>query len=195
MTLFEKTPRPILSPMPELDWASGAVFNPGAWYDGERVHLLFRAVPGGYGRIKLESNLPTEPETGFDERYISYIGYASSADGVNFEARPEAFIRPDAPFDQWGAEDPRISCIDGEYLITYTALSHPAFGTADGVRIGLASTRDFQSLCDLAVGTIVEIKGQQGRPKLFRQLADCLLQQLAVEFHRIRQVLWNALNV
>ncbi|MDX1741760.1 MAG: glycosidase, partial [Rhodothermales bacterium] len=33
-----------------------------------------------------------------------------------------------------------------DYLITYTALSQPAFGEIDGVRIGLATTRDFRSV-------------------------------------------------
>lgn len=143
MALFKKTPHPILERQPDLPWANGVIFNPGAWYEEGTVHLLFRAIPKGYRRISLPD--PDGPREGFDE-YISYIGYASSRDGVRFEYRAAPFIEPDADFDRFGAEDPRISRIDDEYLITYTALSQPAFGGLDGVRIGLAATKDFQGL-------------------------------------------------
>lgn len=145
MPLFTKTPHPILAPQATLPWASGAVFNPAAWYDDGRVHLLFRAVPDGYRRIELHHAAPGEPTTGYDG-YISYIGYASSPDGVHFSCRETPFIAPDADFDRHGAEDPRISKVDGHFLITYTALSHPAFGEVDGVRIGLASTQTFEAV-------------------------------------------------
>ncbi len=144
-TLFKRSARPIIEPMSALDWASGAVFNPGAWYDGDRVHLLFRAVPEGYRRVSVQGGAPGEVDTGFED-YVSAIGYASSRDGVHFEVRPEPFLLPDAPFDRFGAEDARISKIDDRYLITYTALSRPAFGEEDGVRIGLASTKDFRTM-------------------------------------------------
>ncbi len=143
MNLFAKTERPILAPQPNLPWASGAVFNPGAWYDGARVHLIFRAVPAGYRRIAMPDPEPGEPTEGFDD-YISYIGYAESTDGLHFTVRPTPFLAPDGPCDHYGVEDPRIACLDDDYLITYTALSHPAFGEEDGVRIALASTKNFE---------------------------------------------------
>lgn len=142
MTLFTKHPHPILEPQPDIPWATGAVFNPGACYDGSCVHLLFRAIPEGYRQTSAPH--VTDGSVGYDD-YISYIGYAHSHDGVHFTPRPEPFLAPDANFDRFGAEDPRITPFEGRYLITYTALSHPAFGTEDGVRIGLASTTDFQS--------------------------------------------------
>jgi predicted GH43/DUF377 family glycosyl hydrolase len=145
MDLFEKTDRPVLTPQPDVPWASGAVFNPGAWYDGELVHLLYRAIPAGYRRVTVAGAAPGEPQHGYDD-YVSYIGYASSPDGLRFTAHAIPFLAPDADFDRYGAEDPRISRIDGTYLIAYTALSHPAFGAEDGVRIGLASTSDFRDV-------------------------------------------------
>lgn len=145
MNLFTRTPEPILVPQETPSWASGAVFNPAAWYDGAAVHLLFRAVPKGYRRIELAHAAPGEPTQGYDD-YISYIGYARSTDGVRFTLRDAPFIAPDAPYDRFGAEDPRISQIDGTYLVTYTALAHPAFGDVDGVRIGLATTEDWRSV-------------------------------------------------
>lgn len=143
MSIFVRSLAPILTPRSDLPWASSAVFNPGAWYENGLVHLLFRAIPAGYRRVPLETPEPGEPTTGFDN-YVSYLGYATSTDGVSFTWRKTPFIAPDAPFDRYGAEDARISKIDDTFLITYTGLGHPAFGEADGVRISLASTQDFE---------------------------------------------------
>ncbi len=143
--LFKRTPQPVLAPRKEIPWASSAVFNPGVWDDNRTIHLLFRAIPEGYKKIPLDDPDPSGPKTGFDD-YVSYIGYASSSDGVHFDWRDEPFIDADAPFDRYGAEDARISKIDDTFLITYTALSEPAFGATDGVRIGLATTKDFRTV-------------------------------------------------
>lgn len=145
MNLFAKDPRPILSPDPRIPWASGAVFNPGAWFDGETIHLLFRAVPAGYRQIRLEQAEDGEPSFGFDN-YVSYVGYATSRNGVDFEIREEPFIAPDSDADRHGAEDPRITHLEGRCWITYSALQSPAFDPDARVRIGLASTTDFKSV-------------------------------------------------
>ena len=75
----------------------------------------------------------------------SIIGIADSEDGFNFRVRPEPFMVPAtqgafAAYEAFGVEDPRICCIDGDYLITYSAYSQ------HGVRIALAKTRDFESV-------------------------------------------------
>lgn len=75
----------------------------------------------------------------------SIIGKAVSQDGYKFEVDKEPFIVPATEgvfkeYEAFGVEDPRISYIDGEYLITYSAYSK------HGVRIGLAKTKDFQSV-------------------------------------------------
>ena len=57
---------PILSPIESHRWESKAVFNPAALYDSGRVHLLYRAI---------------------GETDVSVLGYASSADGFNFDER------------------------------------------------------------------------------------------------------------
>lgn len=142
MDLFTKSEHPVLAPLKDLPWAGGAVFNPAAWYDGETIHLLFRAVADGYKRIALPHAADGEPATGFDD-YVSSIGYASSRDGCSFEVRPEPFLVPGDTFDRFGAEDPRLVRLDGAYYITYTALESEAFAEDAIVRIGLASTRDF----------------------------------------------------
>jgi predicted GH43/DUF377 family glycosyl hydrolase len=72
----------------------------------------------------------------------SIIGLARSYDGFRFTADPEPFLVPalDGPFaayEEFGVEDPRITSMDGEYLITYSVHSR------DGVRVALAKTKDF----------------------------------------------------
>jgi len=82
----------------------------------------------------------------------SIIGIAESSDGFNFTSRAEPFLVPstEPPFGEYeayGVEDPRITCIDGEYLITYSAYS------SFGVRIGLAKTTDFKTIERVALIT------------------------------------------
>ena len=74
----------------------------------------------------------------------SIIGIAESIDGYNFKVRPEPFMTPSTAgdfkqYEEFGVEDPRITFIDGVYLITYSAYSKY------GVRIGLAKTNDFNN--------------------------------------------------
>ncbi len=146
--------------MPELPWASGAVFNPGACRsDDGTIHLLFRAIPEGYRKTAKTGQDPYEGPHNFVGEYVSYIGYASSRDGVAFDVRPEPLILPDTPCDRFGAEDARVVSLDGTHYITYTALRAPAFGEEDGIGIGLASTKDFRSVAKHGlVGPLVRDK-------------------------------------
>ena len=75
----------------------------------------------------------------------SILGLAESDNGFDFEAQPKPFMTPTAKgifarYEEYGVEDPRICAMGDRYLITYSAYSR------HGVRIGLAQTRDFQSL-------------------------------------------------
>ena len=75
----------------------------------------------------------------------SIIGLARSPDGFHFTANPQPFLVPerDSPFaayEEFGVEDPRVTRLEGEYVITYSAYSR------NGVRIGLAKTKDFRLL-------------------------------------------------
>jgi beta-1,2-mannobiose phosphorylase / 1,2-beta-oligomannan phosphorylase len=72
----------------------------------------------------------------------SIIGLARSRDGFHFAADPEPFLTParEGPFaayEEFGVEDPRVTRLEGEYIITYSAYSR------NGVRIALAKTKDF----------------------------------------------------
>jgi len=110
----------------------GAIFNCGATeYDG-CIYLLPRVIKKGY----------TKKEKGYGyKNYISEIWLAKSDDGKDFILlRP--FIKPDKPYDIYGCEDARVTKLDDEYLILYTALLEPAF-SGKGGRIGFVSTKDF----------------------------------------------------
>lgn len=72
----------------------------------------------------------------------SIIGIAESKDGYNFKVAAEPFLTPSSDsafgeYEEYGVEDVRISQIDDEFFLTYSAYSR------HGVRIGLAKTRDF----------------------------------------------------
>lgn len=95
---------PILTPKKDNWWESQAVFNCSTLYDGNTVHMLYRAI-GEY------------------ELYTSKIGYASSTDGFSFERRQDIAIPITEKYEEYGMEDPRIMKIDDQIYITYVVLS------------------------------------------------------------------------
>jgi len=75
----------------------------------------------------------------------SIIGIAESIDGYNFKVGPEPFLSPSSDgvfgeYEEYGVEDVRISQVEDEFLLTYSAYSR------HGVRIGLAKTKDFKTV-------------------------------------------------
>ncbi|TSC70070.1 MAG: glycosidase-like protein [Parcubacteria group bacterium Gr01-1014_46] len=142
-----ENPRPILEPRKEIDWEGGAVFNPSVIYDGGLFKMLYRTYPSN-----LELVSPRLKRPGFYfKNQNSYIGYAESKDGINFERRDSPFISPDTEYDGFGCEDSRITKIEDTFYITYTAIDSPIHSwdkkdpnikTAN-VRIALATTKDF----------------------------------------------------
>jgi beta-1,2-mannobiose phosphorylase / 1,2-beta-oligomannan phosphorylase len=105
MRLTRVTKDPVLRPRPELAWEKDAVFNTAVVHDGNRFHLLYRAVahnPGDANR--------------------SCIGYAWSSDGVEFERLDNPVLASGTiPEEMKGCEDPRITKLDGAYHMLYTA--------------------------------------------------------------------------
>lgn len=99
----------------------------------------------------------------------SILGLARSGDGFHFEADPTPFLTP-APagvfqtYEAFGVEDPRITPIDGEYLITYSAYS------ACGVRTGLARTKDFTSVERISLITQSDYRNTVIFPERFHGL-------------------------
>jgi len=117
--LVRSSKNPIIQPRPGLSWESLSTTNPGIVKSGKVIHILYRAV---------------------DEHKISSLGYATTVDGETILERPvQPVFSPTDPWEEWGCEDPRITHIEGEFYIFYTAYSRR------GPRIAAASTTDFKS--------------------------------------------------
>ena len=131
---------PVLEANPEREWESGAVFNCGATVGtDDSIYLLYRAIPRGYTR-KTEGS-------GYDN-YISSIGCAISEDGYHFTRFAHPMLEPLEKYERFGCEDPRVTRLEingrSSYLVTYTALSTPAFSGGEH-RVALASTEDLST--------------------------------------------------
>ncbi len=104
---------PILKPIESHPWESKMVFNTGAIYLDNKVHLMYRAS---------------------DKDEISTIGYASSKDGFNIDERFDSPVfSPEGVLDCLGVEDPRIIEIEDRLYIVYTAYGKIP-GTEDTLR-------------------------------------------------------------
>jgi beta-1,2-mannosidase len=93
---------PILRPQGD-GWESASVYNPAALVKDGKVVLLYRAHA---------------------DDVVSHVGLATSDDGISFERHPEPVLSPTEPYEQFGAEDPRVTEIDGTYYLTYTGWDH-----------------------------------------------------------------------
>jgi predicted GH43/DUF377 family glycosyl hydrolase len=122
---------PILIPLTESDWEAEAAFNGCPALSGEEIHFLYRAVSSPQQISGIE--MP-----------VSTIGYALSTDGIHFKHRKQ-FIKPENDWEQFGCEDPRVTKLGNKFFVFYTALSTYPF-TPEGIRIGLAITRDFKEI-------------------------------------------------
>lgn len=132
MIIFKRSnENPVLLPEPDNNWEGEATFNGSAVLHKGKTVLLYRA----------ESLSLTE---GAEKRTSASIGYAESKDGIHFRERHQ-LIRPEFNWERFGCEDPRVTKLDNKYYIFYTALSRYPF-QADGIKVGLAITRDFKRI-------------------------------------------------
>lgn len=99
----------------------------------------------------------------------SIIGKAESVDGCSFKVGARPFMLPAesgefAEYETFGVEDPRIATIGGDHLITYSAYSR------HGVRIGLATTRDFERVERFSLITECDMRNVVLFPARFGEL-------------------------
>ncbi len=73
-----------------------------------------------------------------EEPYL-FLGLARSADGIRWTVDPKPFMTPEGAEERM-IYDPRITRIGDEYVICYAA------DTSVGIRMGIASTRDFKTV-------------------------------------------------
>src|ERR1035438_758975 len=89
----------------------------------------------------------------------SIIGLARSPDGFHFTADPEPFLTPTGV--EYSVEDPRVTSLEGEYLIAYSVYS------PDGVQIALARTHDFSQVKKVALITEADYRNVVVFPENF----------------------------
>ncbi len=96
----------VLGPNVDVPWMAKAVFNPSAVVKDGKLFLVFRG----------------QDLTGAGKWFgTSRIGLAESTDGVHFKVHAEPVLVPDQWYEEeGGAEDPRVTQIDGRYFMTYT---------------------------------------------------------------------------
>jgi len=142
---------PVLTPRKDSDWESACACNPGAWYDGEKVILLYRGGPD-------------------NEKHPIYFGLAESEDGLVFERVSDepVFGPSNDGFDGGCVEDARIVRFGNIYYVTYATRMFtpgpywknpeaPSGGTPSRLQLmppsynqnltrsALAATRDFRT--------------------------------------------------
>ncbi|MCK4265091.1 hypothetical protein KAW80_01905 [Candidatus Babeliales bacterium] len=132
MFKFKRSPQnPILLPNEKNSWETEAVFNGCPAKKEKTIHFVYRA-------------LSTLIEHQGKRMHLSSIGHALSTDGINFRERRQ-LIKPEYDWEKFGCEDPRVTKLEGEYFIFYTALSTYPF-SAKGIKIGVAITKDFKTI-------------------------------------------------
>jgi beta-1,2-mannobiose phosphorylase / 1,2-beta-oligomannan phosphorylase len=100
VNLLRHPSNPLLLPLPDSEWESNNVFNPGVVYHDGLFHMLYRAQ-------------------GSD--WVSRIGYAVSRDGVNWNRLRQPVLTPLDPSESRGVEDPRVTFLEGRFYMCYTA--------------------------------------------------------------------------
>jgi predicted GH43/DUF377 family glycosyl hydrolase len=119
MIFVRSTKNPILRPTKNT-WENFKVYNPGCIYHNNKYHLFYRAVGRG-------------------ENWYSSIGYAVSADGINFERFDKPLLSPKLDIEKKGLEDPRITKVGTKFYMTYTAYD------GQTARLCLAVSQDLKS--------------------------------------------------
>lgn len=115
MELLRHPANPVLLPDPASSWECYNVFNPAVIYHNGLFHMLYRAQ-------------------GLD--WISRIGYAVSADGVNWNRLRSPVLSPEEAGESRGVEDPRLVEIEGIFYLCYTAYGGEFLGEGEATHFG-----------------------------------------------------------
>ncbi|HSQ98187.1 MAG TPA: hypothetical protein VLL98_05760 [Rickettsiales bacterium] len=124
---------PILKPNKKNSWEAKAAFNPSVVFDNNKYHMLYRSMSNSQKRQGYNLEL-------------SSISYAEGDRYDNF-INNRQLIEPEFYWEAFGCEDPRVTKLNDKYYIFYTALSVYPF-SADGIKVGLAITKDFKTITE-----------------------------------------------
>lgn len=124
------THNPFISPIIDKSWEARGTFNPSPVKKGNITHVFYRAL----GR----------PDALMTPAGLSTIGKALSLDGKHFQNRRQ-FIIPEAEWEKYGCEDPRVTFFEGKYYIFYTALGGIPFG-AGNIKVACAISKDLETI-------------------------------------------------
>lgn len=137
---------PVLAPNIENFWEAEAVFNGCPIKHKRKTYLLYRALSKIHYKDIAQARL-----------MVSDVAIAESSDGINFKNR-RRFITPEQDWEKFGCEDPRVTKLDDKYYVFYTALSQYPF-CADGIKVALAITKDFETIQERHLVTPFNAKG------------------------------------
>lgn len=114
---------PILEPIKKNNWESRCVFNAAAIASEGLIHLVYRAM-------------------GDDN--ISRLGYATSTDGFTIKERFDTPIfSPINHAELSGCEDPRLTVLDDQVLMAYTAYRNHDFPVIFQISLTAINLTDF----------------------------------------------------
>ena len=122
---------PILLPKNNSYWERVATFNGCPFKKDGKINLLYRAMSD----VKYNNGAMMN---------VSSIGCAVADDQGDLQDRVQ-LIKPVEEWERFGCEDPRVTKMGDKYYIFYTALSHYPF-VAEGIKIGVAVTKDFETI-------------------------------------------------
>lgn len=108
---------PIFCPR-SVPWKLKNVYNPTAFVLNDTIYLIFRAQT---------------------RDMISFLGLSTSNDGINFDISSKPLLVPFENYEKQGCEDPRITHIEDEFLLTYTGYD------GDQARLCLAKSKDLHN--------------------------------------------------
>jgi beta-1,2-mannobiose phosphorylase / 1,2-beta-oligomannan phosphorylase len=124
---------PIIEPRKGSGWESRATFNAAAFTEGDKVHLLYRAV--GSDDISRIGYATSSDGTEIDERFGVPVYVPREAfEGVNMKHAGDPIMYASGGGGLGGCEDPRIVRIDGMLYMTFVA-----FNGWNSVRMAMTS--------------------------------------------------------
>jgi predicted GH43/DUF377 family glycosyl hydrolase len=133
ITLNRSAHNPIIKPDKNILWEAQASFNPSVIHENGVYKALYRA---------LSADLDHEGH----RLQLSTVAYAESPDGSEFGKKRQLIV-PEEPFELFGCEDPRVTKIDDEYFIFYTAISAwPPSPTS--IKVAVALSNDLRTVTE-----------------------------------------------